>query len=91
MFVSYLKKAFPKFYLVCLFNIDSILHEQKSYDDFLVYFLQQVVKVERDEFDQEMEKVFEEEEDGVEVDSQQDIINDCLNRVDEILGGCRIK
>lgn len=85
------KKAFPKFYLVCLFNIDSILHEQKSYDDFLVYFLQQVVKVERDEFDQEMEKVFEEEEDGVEVDSQQDIINDCLNRVDEILGGCRIK
>ena len=85
------KKAFPKFYLICLYNIDSVLHEQNSYDDFLVYFLQHTIKVEKDDFDQEMDKGFEEDEETAEHDSQQEIINDCINRVDEILGGCRIK
>lgn len=85
------KAVFPKFYLMCLFNIDSILHVQKTYDDFLVYFLQHIIKLEKDDFDQEMELEFEEDEDSVEIDPQQDIINDCINRVDDILGGCRIK
>ena len=85
------KKSFPKFYLICLYNIDSVLHEQKSYDDFLVYFLQHTIKVEKDDFDQEMDQGFEEDEETAEHDSQQEIINDCINRVDEILGGCRIK
>ena len=85
------KKAFPKYNLICLLNIDSILHEQKSYDDFLVYFLQNIIKVEKDDFDEAMEMDFEGEEDDMEGNSQQQIINDCLNRVDEILGGCRIK
>lgn len=85
------KKVFPKFYLTCLFNIDSILHEQKTYDDFLVYFLQHIIKVEKDDFDEAMEMDFEGDEDTMEDNSQQQIINDCLNRVDEILGGCRIK
>lgn len=84
------KIVFPKFYLICLFSIDSILHEQRSYDDFLVYFLQHIIKVEKDDFDQEMENDFE-DDDTTGIDSQQDIINDCINRVDEILGGCRIK
>lgn len=85
------KKSFPKFYLICLYNIDSVLHEQKSYDDFLVYFLQHTIKVEKDDFDQEMDQGFGEDEETAEHDSQQEIINDCINRVDEILGGCRIK
>ena len=85
------KKVFPKFYLGCLYNIDSVLHVQKSYDNFLVFFLQHIIKEEKDDFDQEMEMDFEEDDGTTEVDSQRDILNDYINRIDEILGGCRIK
>ena len=85
------KKVFPKFYLGCLYNIDSVLHVQESYDDFLVFFLQHIIKEEKDDFDQEMEMDFEEDDGTTEVDSQRDILNDYINRIDEILGGCRIK
>ena len=49
-----LKEKFPVFYLECLYNIDSVLHNHESFESFLSYFLESVFIVEdEDEFDKE--------------------------------------
>lgn len=49
-----LKEKFPFFYLECLYNIDSVLHNHESFESFLSYFLESVFIVEdEDEFDKE--------------------------------------
>ena len=83
------QEEFPRFNLMCLFNIDSILNEHQSYEDFLIHFIHEsVVNLLEDDFDEELKNDLAEEESPNEAAG---LIEDCLVRIDEILGECRIK
>ena len=77
------KETFPKFYLECLYHIDSLLHQHQSYDSFLYYLLQNVTPHIPDDFDNSLKDSFNDQEDDEE---KQDIYKDALVRIDEILG-----
>lgn len=80
--IEAINNTFPPFYLKCLFNIDSELNIHKDYNSFLVYFLQQVIHDETDDFDNSFINDFngQEEEEGA------DPLRDYLVVIDEILG-----
>ena len=85
--ISHLGEEFPSFYIECLYAIDSILNQHDSLDCFVYYFVKSVIPIvdEDDDFDKMSKDCFSDDE---ELESNQ--IEDYLNRLDQILGNCRI-
>lgn len=81
-------ETFPRFYLECLYHIDSVLHQHASYESFLVYFLQHVSPNEVEDFDNGFSDDFNGQDDDVEVTKPN---KDALLKIDEILGTRRLK
>ena len=77
-------KSFPGFYLSCLYHIDITLHRHESFDSFLIYFLEHVIKEENDDFDKDLQYGFTEGED--EEHLERDPYQDYLRKIDNILG-----
>lgn len=82
------QSEFPDFFLSCLYNIDSILNVHQGYDAFIIYFLQQVIKRDGEDFDDDFNESFNDQDEDV--IAEEDKINDYLTKIDEILGNCRI-
>lgn len=85
--ISRINEEFPEFYIGCLYHIDSVLNSHKSYEDFVCYFVQAVISL--DDEDEEFSKLSLESFTGEE-ELDTDPTEDYLNRIDEILGNCRI-
>lgn len=85
--ISHLGEEFPSFYIECLFAIDSILNQHDSLNNFVYYFVKSVIPIvdEDDDFVKKSNDCFSDDE---ELESNQ--IEDYLNRLDQILGNCRI-
>lgn len=78
------KNTFPSFFIECLFHIDALLHIHSSYDSFLLYFLQNVIKKEDDDFDEDYSRAFSTEE--TPPADKKEIIKDYLIEIDSLLG-----
>lgn len=86
---SRIDEEFPEFYLQCLFNIDSMLFQHETYEDFVYYFIQSVISFEDD--DDELLSSYTEYGDESSVQDPLDPMEDYLVKIDQILGKCRIK
>lgn len=76
-------ETFPRFFIECLFHIDSVLYQYDSFDAFLIHFLQSVVPNTVDEFDKDFNSDFNGQDEGEAKDNSN---RDALVRIDEILG-----
>lgn len=89
--IDFAKSLFPRFYINCLYQIDSILHIHESYDSFLVYFIESVVAVDENE-DEDLHNYFGEDEDDNEEDeqvkSENVVFKDYIISINEKLGKC---
>lgn len=84
--ISRVLEEFPEYYIKCLYNIDSVLNSHDSYEDFVQYFVQSVISLDDDDEDfSRLSFSFNGEE-----DLEKDPIEDYLNRIDEVLGNCRL-
>ena len=81
-------ETFPAFYLECLYNIDCELNIHQDYRSFLIYFLQQVIGVETDDFEEELKDNFNDQDENQGV---VDPMHDYLAQIDELLGTDIIK
>lgn len=82
-----LKEKFPIFYLECLYNIDSVLHNHESFESFLSYFLESVFGIEdEDEFDKEygVGNAYDEEEEKSPQTNDIAVINEVLGDIIKI-------
>lgn len=75
--------TFPRFFIECLFNIDSVLYQYESYEAFLIHFLQMVVPNTEEDFDNDFNADFNGQDDGNASDNPN---RDALVKIDEILG-----
>lgn len=75
--------TFPRFFIECLFNIDSILYQYESYEAFLIHFLQMVVPNTEEDFDNDFSADFNGQDEGNASDNPN---RDALVKIDEILG-----
>lgn len=76
-------ETFPRFFIECLFHIDSVLYQYDSFDAFLIHFLQSVVPNTVDDFDKDFNSDFNGQDEGGAKDNP---YRDALVRIDEILG-----
>lgn len=85
-----IKREFSIFDLKCIYEIDSILHEVSSFDDFVIYLVDKVIVSKEiiDEFDEEFESSFDDSEEDME--SSSDKYEDYINKMTMLLGGTRI-
>ena len=75
--------TFPRFYIECLYYIDSVLYQYESYEAFLIHFLQMVVPNTEEDFDNDFSTDFNGQDEGTASD---DPNRDVLVKIDEILG-----
>lgn len=78
------KNTFPSFFIECLLHIDEVLHIHASYDSFLLYFLQNVIKHDEDDFDKYYSRDFAVED--TDPDMKTTDVKDYLIEIDELLG-----
>lgn len=81
-------ETFPAFYLECLYNIDCELNIHQDYRSFLIYFLQQVIDVDTDDFEEGYKEGFNDQDEN---QATADPIHDYLAQIDELLGTDIIK
>lgn len=91
--INAVEKEFPHFYLKCLYEIDSIIHQHSSYEAFLKYMMQHIFHLENDDYDEDYAKGFGDDEDE-EQDEKPGALNtlnieDCLNKINSLLK-CRL-
>ena len=85
------KQQFPPFYIKCICAIDSILHKYDSSEDQIGCLISQMLpKQEDDDFDSGYADEFMSDQDDID-EGRTDADEDGLNKINDILGGCRIK
>lgn len=85
--ISRFREEFPIFFIECLFAIDSILNQHESLESFVYYFVKSIISfdVEDEYLDERTNDCFSDDE-----DLESNPIEDYLNRLNQILGNCRI-
>jgi len=81
-------ETFPAFYLECLYNIDCELNIHQDYKSFVIYFLQRVIGVETDDFEEGYRDDFNGQDEN---QAATDPMHDYLAQIDELLGTDIIK
>lgn len=84
---SIVNDKFPFFYLDCLYQIDTNIHQYDSYEIFLSYFLETVLPQESpDEFDEMFSEAFGDSS----FDDDGKIEEDMIQKINDILGNSKI-
>ena len=88
-----IKNEFPIYYFNCIYQIDSILHEWKSFDAFLYYIAAKVVSINAEtDFDKYMDNFTPEDlsDEFSTGSAEKKSDDDFIAKIDEMMGGCHI-